>query len=145
MEYLPSYTDSLYLEHHGVLGMKWGVRRYQNKDGSLTSAGKIHYGSQNKPKGQSAFDKAKQFAKDHKKEIITGAAVVASALAIYGGYKLYKNTGYQPSGFRSYGLYEPLAKHLNDYSSSGTTIRKGSNLQRVSAEAVEDLKGKGDL
>lgn len=28
------------LIHYGVLGMKWGVRRYQNKDGSLTSAGK---------------------------------------------------------------------------------------------------------
>ena len=28
------------LYHHGVKGMKWGVRRYQNPDGSLTSAGK---------------------------------------------------------------------------------------------------------
>lgn len=28
------------LQHHGVPGMKWGVRRYQNKDGSLTPAGK---------------------------------------------------------------------------------------------------------
>lgn len=28
------------LQHHGILGQKWGVRRYQNKDGSLTAAGK---------------------------------------------------------------------------------------------------------
>ncbi len=31
------------LQHYGVLGMKWGERRYQNTDGSLTAAGKRHY------------------------------------------------------------------------------------------------------
>lgn len=32
--------SDLYLAHHGVKGMKWGVRRYQNSDGSLTELGK---------------------------------------------------------------------------------------------------------
>lgn len=34
------YPD--YLMHHGIKGMRWGVRRYQNKDGSLTNTGKKH-------------------------------------------------------------------------------------------------------
>ena len=34
------------LAHHGIKGMKWGVRRFQNADGSLTPAGKKRYGSE---------------------------------------------------------------------------------------------------
>ena len=33
------------LRHHGIKGQKWGVRRYQNSDGSLTVMGKLRYGS----------------------------------------------------------------------------------------------------
>ena len=36
-------NDHIYLAHHGIKGMKWGVRRFQNPDGSLTSAGKKRY------------------------------------------------------------------------------------------------------
>ena len=35
-------TDN-FLAHHGILGQKWGVRRYQNEDGSLTDVGRKHY------------------------------------------------------------------------------------------------------
>lgn len=36
--------DENCLEHHGILGMKWGVRRYQNEDGTLTAEGQARYG-----------------------------------------------------------------------------------------------------
>lgn len=35
--------EKYYLIHHGVKGQKWGVRRYENRDGSLTPAGKKRY------------------------------------------------------------------------------------------------------
>ena len=31
------------LSHHGIKGMRWGVRRYQNSDGSLTPQGRLRY------------------------------------------------------------------------------------------------------
>ena len=41
------YYKPDYLEHHGILGMKWGIRRFQDKNGSLTAAGKKRYDPNN--------------------------------------------------------------------------------------------------
>lgn len=34
------------LQHHGIPGQKWGIRRFQNEDGSLTNEGRLRYGQQ---------------------------------------------------------------------------------------------------
>ena len=49
--------NSPYIQHYGVLGMKWGARRYRNKDGSLTPAGKKHYGNMSNDKLQKSLYK----------------------------------------------------------------------------------------
>lgn len=43
MEYISQSYYNTELYHHGVLGQKWGVRRYQNADGSLTAKGRRRY------------------------------------------------------------------------------------------------------
>lgn len=53
--------DNKELMHHGTKGMRWGVRRYQNKDGSLTAAGKKRY---NKELAEIKAEKAKLAAKN---------------------------------------------------------------------------------
>ena len=55
------------LYHHGVKGMKWGVRRFQNKDGSLTKAGKRRYAYLDTVRKNEA-DRYKRMAEGQEKE-----------------------------------------------------------------------------
>ena len=67
------YDDGA-LCHWGIKGMKWGVRRYQNKDGTLTAAGKKHYagdgnaGSEDEPKVEYAPKRFGRNAEDYSDE-----------------------------------------------------------------------------
>lgn len=98
MEYNKYYymypNEELY--HHGIKGQKWGVRRYQNKDGSLTPAGRKRQAKQEynterkaaKAKYKSAMrdadgsDRNKQIAKKVAAAVVMTATVSAAA-ALY--------------------------------------------------------------
>lgn len=98
--------EDLYLAHHGIKGMKWGVRRYQNEDGTLTAAGKKRYkedgngGYKKKTRYERAYDKYKTLgysdekaAKAAKGKVaaeraaITVGTVAAATAAAYVGYR----------------------------------------------------------
>ena len=78
--YFVANQNELY--HHGVLGMKWGIRRYQNKDGTRTAEGKRRA----KTDSGSSADKAKAFIAKHKKAIV----IAGAAATVYGVHKLSK-------------------------------------------------------
>lgn len=72
MEYVHYIDSGGELRHWGIKGQKWGVRRYQNKDGSLTPAGRKRYGD--KFEGSSDAPKKKSVADMSDDEIRTAIA-----------------------------------------------------------------------
>jgi hypothetical protein len=67
--------------HYGIKGQKWGIRRFQNKDGSLKAAGKKRYADDG---GSEAPAKRKGMSASTKKKLMVGAGIaLATAATIY--------------------------------------------------------------
>ena len=94
------------LQHHGIKGQKWGIRRFQYEDGILTPAGRARYDVGPREKKQHGTGdnstRSKQQRRERAKKIAKGVAIGAAAAAgAYGAYRLGKHLSSDEKAYAS--------------------------------------------
>ena len=149
-----SYTNELY--HHGIKGQKWGVRRFQNKDGSLTKLGQKRADKQARAAAKAAEKKASRgpYSLETKFESIAGETVrskrsksgvrdIGSGLATIGigaatTYAMSKGMHDNKQGLFTGGKKgAPAEKMLNTAKNFADTASRGIE-QRANKRATKD-------
>lgn len=129
------------LYHYGVKGMKWGIRRYQNKDGTLTSKGKKRYEKSNDNSNDEDEIKNNKSRKIlTKRNIAIGATAVGASLAVMGAMYVYKKSN--PTIHVKYMNFGEIID-INSLSSKDIVVKKGTKFHRVSSKSVEDYAEDG--
>ena len=133
------YTMSNSLTHFGVMGMRWGVRRYQNEDGSLTEKGKQKVSAQYKKQEIAGNQElAKQYTNLYVKAYNKSADAMnnggidkfnAAQRKKYGD-NFYKRQGYEEDYEKQFNklLSQNLDKTLYDFRSSTPAYQKADEL-----------------
>lgn len=127
------YESNLY--HHGIKGQKWGVRRYQNKDGSLTSAGKKRYST-----STDSSEHKRGLTDKQKKYIVIGASAVAATMLVAGAMYVNKKSNFS-TGIQHIKFGEKI--DINKLDSTEKVLSKGTKLHRISSKSVEDYAEDG--
>ena len=144
------YTEHDYLAHHGVKGMKWGIRRYQNEDGSLTTAGKRkYYNSDGSLTVAGAKRKRKQIISDAKQQYINEKARIKNKYSgleriskTYAARNKYQNTKWMNSGNNAPILLRAKAHKKNLKNNSYVSIIGGGVAKVGIKVATRDFVGR---
>lgn len=161
-----------YLIHYGIKGMKWGKRRFQNKDGSLTPAGRTRYGDDgdDKPHGDLGLKNRARYKPDPKHGYKIDNRVVSfmgsnrqnvrsgaqnGHPAMNSAMKDPKGPGYNPGGGGYQSLYSDYRKtdpdkklSEQDKNFSSTTVKKQQSdrpRQAPGSETVHNTANPRDI
>lgn len=136
--------NDYYLYHHGIKGQKWGVRRYQNDDGTLTEAGKRRYSKQY----ESHMNKYLSDLQRHSTKLRVDA--YNKTADDYNNYKIAEfnkrhkpeDSDYEESYFKQFNsdLEKAYNQAVYDYASSNKHYQKGKAIaDKYDLYSVNDL------